>query len=75
MATHNAFGMTPAELDKRAETYFAAGHFVAVPLVGIPPGVDSGPRFLRHANSRCAPSRPYCLDSLKAGAARGVSAG
>ena len=36
MATHNAFDLTPAELDKRAEAYFAAGHFAAVPLVGAP---------------------------------------
>jgi hypothetical protein len=36
MATHNAFGMTPAELDQRAEAYFSAGHFAAVPVVGAP---------------------------------------
>jgi hypothetical protein len=36
MATRNAFGLTPTELDKRAESYFAAGHFAAVPMVGIP---------------------------------------
>jgi hypothetical protein len=35
-AAHNAFNMTEADLDKRADAYFAAGHFVAVPLVGIP---------------------------------------
>jgi hypothetical protein len=34
MATHNAFGLTPAELDKRGEQYLAAGHFAAVPLSG-----------------------------------------
>jgi hypothetical protein len=34
MATHNAFNLTPAELDKRGAEYFAAGHFVAVPLLG-----------------------------------------
>jgi len=42
MATHNAYNLTPAELDKRAEAYFAAGHFAAVPVVGVPviPGRD-----------------------------------
>jgi hypothetical protein len=42
MATHNAFGLTSAELDKRAEAYFAAGRFAAVPLAGVPvnPGRD-----------------------------------
>jgi hypothetical protein len=41
-ATHNAFGMTTAELDKRAEAYYAAGRFEMVPLVGTPviPGRD-----------------------------------
>ncbi len=36
MATHNAFNLTPAELDQRADAYFAAGHFAAVPVVGVP---------------------------------------
>jgi hypothetical protein len=36
MATHNAFGLTPAELNRRAEEYFEAGHFAAIPLVGAP---------------------------------------
>jgi hypothetical protein len=42
-AAHNAFNMTAAELDKRADAYFAAGHFVAVPMVGIP--VNTGRDF------------------------------
>jgi hypothetical protein len=40
---HNAFGLTSEELNKRAESYFVAGHFAAVPLLaGVPvnPGRD-----------------------------------
>jgi len=40
MATRNAFALTPAELDKRAEAYFAAGHFAAVPVAGAPVNLD-----------------------------------
>jgi len=36
MATRNALALTPAELDKRADAYFAVGHFAAVPTVGEP---------------------------------------
>lgn len=35
-AVHNAFSITPAELNKRAATYFEAGSFAAVPIAGTP---------------------------------------
>jgi hypothetical protein len=35
-AAHNAFGLTAAELDKRAEAYVAAGKFAPVPVTAAP---------------------------------------
>ena len=35
-AAHNAFDLTSADLDKRADAYVAAGKFVPVPLGGVP---------------------------------------
>lgn len=40
VASQNAFGITAAELDKRAAQYYEAGHFAAVPATGPPANPD-----------------------------------
>jgi hypothetical protein len=58
LAAHNAFGLTPAELDKRADAYFAAGHFAAVPLLGpVNPARDFSER--RVPDAAIAPLMEY----------------
>jgi hypothetical protein len=40
LAAHNAFGLTAAELAKRADAYYTAGQFAAIPLVGTPVNLE-----------------------------------